>query len=243
MKSKIGIPLLLTTVFALSCLASRADYRTWTDDEGHQIKAEFIQNMDGSVSLRTEQHKLIHVSISSLSGKDQEYILSLTPPHLNIDVQELTDTHSSAFDVGGGGDGNGENDYNILNTKSELKATLTKESMAPYKGVINAELYVIGSKSASEQFVLMNKTNANVTFGQDMSDKFSFTSGNIDFKDLQAGSTFGMQYAGYLLVLLDGSGRMFESKANHSEFSEHIAIIRSASQGSVINLPCNSAFE
>lgn len=243
MITKTAMPLLIVALISLSSLACRAEYRTWTDDEGHQIKAEFIQNVDGSVSLRTEQKKLIHISLSSLSGKDQEFILSMTPPRMNVDVQELTDTHSSAFDVGGGNDDDGDNDYNIINTMSQVQATLTKESMAPYKGTINAELYVIGSKSVSQQFVLLNKTTANVTFGKGLSDKFVFKSGDIDFKDIQGGSTFGMQYAGYLLVLVDGSGKMFEAKSNHSEFKENIAKIRSSSKDSVINLPCTTAFE
>jgi hypothetical protein len=243
MTTKTGTTILTVALLALS-LTCRAEYRTWKDNEGRKIQAELIQNVDGSVSLRTEQKKLLHVSISTLSAADQEYVLSLTPPHFDIDVQELTDTHSSAFDIGDGDDRRGDdNDANILNRQTEIKATLTKESMRAYKGTMSAELYVIGSKSISQEFVLINKTVVKVSFEKDMDNKFVFTSGNVDFRELEAGASYGMQYAGYLLVMLDGSGKVFEEKSNHSELKEHMAMIRKLSQGSVIKLPVSSSFE
>jgi hypothetical protein len=177
--------------------------------------------------------RLLHVSISSLSASDQEYVLGLTAPDIAIDVVEITDRHNQGFDLGDSNGDRNDDEIQIQSSKDRFKATLIKDSMRSYNGTIRAELYIMGSQSIRSQFVLLNKTVETVAFAGE-SDKFEFTSGNINLTDIEAGSTFGTQYAGYLVVLIDEAGRVFDSKGSRSMFEEYIATIRKKKQGDII---------
>lgn len=215
------------------CLA-----RTWVDDDGRKLNAELLENLHGHVTLETPEHKIIHVSISSLSAADQEYILSQTPPELEIDVVEITDRHNQGFDLDDGDNDRNDNDdeIQIQTNQDKFKATLTKDDLRAYNGTIKAEMYIMGKQGARSQYVLLSKTVSNVSFGKDLSDTFQFTSANCTFRDLEsdAASTLGTEYAGYLVVLLDGQGRIFQSKGSRSMFEAHLADIRKMQEGGVI---------
>jgi hypothetical protein len=233
MKTRCATVIIASTMFVMLGQTSPAQSRTWVDSDGRKLKAEFVENLHGHVTLKASDGRLLHVSISSLSANDQEYVLGLTPPDIAIDVVEDTDRHNQGFDLGDSNGDRNDDEFQIQSSKDRYKATLTKDSMRSYNGTIRAELYIMGSQSVRSQFVLLNKTVATVAFANE-SDTFEFTSGNINLTNIEAGSTLGTQYAGYLVVLVDEAGRVFDSKGSRSMFEEHVATIRKKKQGDTI---------
>ncbi len=209
--------------------SSWAEMRTWTDDAGHTVKAEFVENVDGMVTLQAADNKTIHVSISNLSVADQELVLSYTPPRIDVDVQKITDTHTKSF----GGDDDHES-VQIKYGPTTFKATLTSHSMIPYAGKITAELYIMGSRAMQSQYTVLDRTISPVSF-KGMNDTFKFSTGNVDLTQIQDGDTMGTQYEGYLMVLVDAEGHVFEVKASNSKFKENAAAIRKMAPGDNID--------
>lgn len=216
-----------------------AESRVWTDNFGHTITAELVENLHGEVTLQTDKGKEVHISISKLSAKDQMFVLKNTPPNFEISVSEITDRHNQGFDVGSDDrlrDDDDDDEYQIQTSHNKYKVTLSKTSTHNYDGKILAELYIIGLKQVSDEFVILDKSIVPVTMNQENNDNsFSFTSGESTTRELQGNVTAGTEYFGNLVVLVDDKGRVFETRGSRSKMEEFTAFIRKQKKGAVIS--------
>lgn len=216
--------------------SSWAEMRTWTDNNGNKIQADLVENRNGQITLESEAGKPIHISISDLCSDDQKFVLKNSPPKIEISVNEVTDRQNKGFSVPARGDRDNDRDFQIQTSHTYYKATLTKGNSIDYAGKIRAELYIIGQKKLTEEFVLLSKTVKNVVFGQgdEDDDKFVMQSKEITTREVQGGVEAGVDYFGNLVVLVDEKGRVFNSEGSRSKMAEHIAFIRKQKEGAVI---------
>ena len=156
----------------------------------------------------------------------QEFVLSKTPPQIDIDVVEITDRKSEGF-----GD-RGEIKYGTV----QFKVKLTNDSLIRYTGgKLTAELYIIGSQAIEGRYGLLGKTVNTFSVEVFDRDKYEFMSSNINMHQFEAGGTIGAEYEGYYVVLLDEEGKVFKTKGSRAMFEEHAATIRNLTQGDVID--------
>ena len=80
MKSTLSNSLLALLLVALiSSSAVAAGARTWTDSTGkHKIKAEFVELVDGTVTLLRDSGKQIKLPLAKLSAADRRLVAELT---------------------------------------------------------------------------------------------------------------------------------------------------------------------
>ena len=73
--------LVLTVVVLFAVLfVSMVQGRTWTDNKGHQITADYVELLqldEPKVKLKTPAGKILLVPVRNLSGEDQDYILKV----------------------------------------------------------------------------------------------------------------------------------------------------------------------
>ncbi len=226
---------IIATLSTLLCVSAQADLRTWTDIRGNKIEAELVENMHGNVTLRKADGNEAHISISGLSATDQKYVLKNSPPKINIRASEITYRKNMGLTFENPHDSSNDRDIQIQTTYSRYKVTLSRSGTIPYDKPIQAELYVIGYKKQSDEFVLLSKTVKKFTFDQgDVEDKFIFTSNQTTTRSVQGGNDQGTKYFGNLVVLVDYKGGVFNAKGTRSKMEEHTAFIRKLTAGAIV---------
>lgn len=228
----------LTAVALCSILVSfsaRAQMRTWTDARGNTIEAELVENMHGEITLRRPDGREAFISISNLSADDQKYVLVNSPPKIDIRVNEVTSRSNQGFSYEDPNNSDNDRDYQVQTSSSHFKVTLKKSGTIPYRKPITAELYVIGYKKQTQEFIILSKTVKQFTFDEgDIEDEFSFESNPVTTKTLQGGRDRGTVYHGNLVALVDDKGHVFDVKGSRSKMEEHAAFIRKQSAGFAI---------
>jgi hypothetical protein len=221
----------IAIITALIVSRTQAEQRTWTDTYGNTVEAELVDNHNGVVTLMNAAGKEAQLSISELSAGDQKYVLVNTPPKISIKVNKVTNRQNQGFSFENPNNSDYDRDVQVQTTSRSFRVTLEKGSI-PYNKPITAEIYVVGFRKAAEQFVLLSKTVKPVDFDQpDSKNKFSFVSEESKTKTLQGGRDAGVEFHGYLVVLVDDKGRVFETRASRSRMEQHAALIRKAEIG------------
>lgn len=211
----------------LSTYLAHAEMRTWTDARGNTIEAEFVENMHGNVTLVRPDGTEAFIKISNLSADDQKYVLVNSPPKIDIKVNKVTDRKNQGFSYESPSDSSYDRDYQVQTSSSLYKVTLKRSGTIPYNKPITAELYIIGYKKHSQEYVILSKTVKSFTYGEgDISDTFEFQSNPITTKNLQGGRDKGTVYHGNVVALVDNKGHLFDVKGSRSGMEEHIAFIR-----------------
>ena len=214
---------ILTVCAVLGVGCVQAEMRTWTDYDGTKIQAELEQSLNGKVTLRSAEGKSLQVSISSLSADDQKYVLRQTPPDVDIDMHDTSDSHS----VGGGAR------FDFDRTTYEFRLELEKESGIAYSGSLTAESYIIGYREVKGEYFLLKKSEDSFSFADE--DSVEIHLGVVSLSEVGGNIEAGTEYAGYLVVLLDDKGRVFQTEGSRSKFEEHARIIRKQSVDSAVS--------
>lgn len=227
MKSCITALILCST---LASLNAHAEMRTWTDVRGNTIEAELIENMHGNITLLRADGREAHIKISNLSADDQKFVLVNSPPKIDIRVNEITSRENVGFSPDSANDN--DRDFQVQTTHSLYKVTLKKSGTIPYDKPIQAELYVVGYKKQTQEYVILSKTVKKFTFGDgDKADEYVFESNPITTKNLQGQRDGGTVYHGNLVALVDDQGHVFDVKGSRSKMEEHAAFIRKQGPG------------
>jgi hypothetical protein len=196
MKSRI-ITWMLAVLIAQSV---QAELRTWTGNTGSQIKAEFIEEAGGRVVLRTEAGRELRVPRSYLSLADIEHLDSLNVPVLGIrpDVKVESEFKSGAGVV------------QVVKYEIEVR----KVGSVPYKSPVNIVLYLIGTVSDDETYVVLQRTQEQVQFST------ANRNPRITGPDLSLGSPelqkkYDVDYVGYLVIASTTSGRIIDVESDN----------------------------
>jgi len=200
------IKIALAFIF-LFCSALHAEMRLWQDKNGNFLEAEFICEMAEKIILRDAKGKDYKVSLSALSQKDQNYLISKLPPEVEITFSKKQDRRRHEY-------------YSDVDMQCEV--TIRKKSRMPYTGQLKAILFVIGDASRNREYVMLDRTEVNFDFKN--SKHYSFKS--APFRMRQYNSEYyysdGVKYAGYLVVVYDEMGNKVEVKSSRDEFTNHL---------------------
>jgi hypothetical protein len=201
-------------MLSILTLTATAEFRTWTDADGTKLEAELVEFIAGKVTLKNKEGKTGQVSISYLSADDQKYVLRNTPPKVEIEVNDSTDTEN----IGGG------NRFSLTRTTYEFSIELEKGNSIPYKRKMTAEVYFMGRDPMKDSYIVLKKYVVPFSFAEDNNVEVQL--GRLALKELSGNLNAGAEYEGYLVVLLDDTGRVFQTEGSRSKFEEHARVIR-----------------
>ena len=208
-------------------IQASAELRVWTDQSGKTIEAEHVRTLTDQVVLRQADGTEIRVSLETLSERDRRYAIVLTPPRLDINVSRRKDSTNKS----------GPNNYGPGRQMTEevisLTATLRKSSSAPYEAPLLAELYLLGTASQSERYVVLEKTTERLRYAEDNSHTFS--SGEVNLRQFEGQDKHGVNYEGYLLAVFDKAGDVISLKCSKLAFEKNADAILDAQRGTVFD--------
>ena len=217
----------LGLVLAASICASMADVemRIWTDSDGTTLEAEFVEYLNGRVTLEAANGKQIQVRLSSLSNEDQQLVLNSTPPDLDIELNDSTDTEN----IGGG------RGFDLDRTVYTFSLELEKAGGREYPGTMNAEVYIIGYNPIPGEYILLRKYIKPFTFANTRDHEIEIPLGKLSLVELEGNIEAGTEYEGYLVVLVDAFNRVFQIEGSRSKFEEHASKIRQKEQEEAVS--------
>ena len=184
-----------------------AETRMWTGPDGKQFEGTYDKSLIGDVLIKDVKGKRHFLSINQLVKSDQDYIYSLVPPTVEIELEYETRQQPKTKWS--------RDDDDV--TFYTFTATLEKESRLPYRGRLSAELFVLADERsvlAKDHLVLMSYTKKNFTFPEQKVSQYQFSVPDVLFNAYRAswvqGSVVerGKDYLGYILVISDSTGQM-----------------------------------
>jgi hypothetical protein len=95
---------------------------------------------------------------------------------------------------------------------------IRQESSADFDGILRAEVYLIGKEVATDVYRLSGKSISQVQFTEENNRKYTFET-SADFRvyeEYNRLETRGAEYAGYLVVVLDPTGNILDTRTDLS---------------------------
>lgn len=212
---------LIVAATALTALTSLAESRIWTDTKGNAIEAEFVLLTGDKALLKQVDGKEIKVSLNTLSAEDRDFILRKSPPKLELDVN---------LDVDRSNTGNGRR-VQIQTESMSAKVIVKKTGTTAYEAPLYADIFLIGKREYSDEFIVMEHTASEFTFDGTGRGEHVYTSGNVSSRQRDGAGDGGMDFKGYLAVVRDQDGTVIAMKASKPEFEAFAESISVANSG------------
>lgn len=206
-------------------VANAGDLRIWTDHTGTTVEAEHVRTLDDKVVLKKADGTEFRVSLDTLSERDRKYAILQSPPRITISVSPKTSRSNTGYNRG----------VQVTDETVTVNATVKKSSSAPYEAPLQGELYLIGSRSKDDGFIILDKTTARFKFSADNGNSHAFSSSAVSLQQVQMGATMGVQYAGYLIVVRDKTDDLLQVKCSKMEFEKNTAAILRGTKGTVFD--------
>lgn len=222
MKTKVSI---IAATTLLTALSTFAESRIWTDTKGNSIEAEYILQTGDKVVLRLVEGNDVQVSLNTLSAEDQDYILRKTPPKLELDVN---------LDVDRSNSGNGRR-IQVQTESMSAKVIVKKTGTSAYDAPLFAEIFLIGKREYSDDYVVMEHAESEFKFATKGRDEYVYTSGNVSSRKRDGAGNGGMDFKGYLALVRDQEGQVIAMKASKPEFASFAESISTATSGNALS--------
>jgi hypothetical protein len=218
---KLKINTIITASILFSAGLATAEMRNWADKKGNIIEAEHVATLDDKVVLRKADGSEIRVSLDTLSEKDRKYAILQKPPRIEIKVSPKTDRSNTGYN----------RNVQIQKETVEVEVNIRKSSSAPYEAPLHAELYVIGRPEQHDGYMILDKKVQRIQFTTENDNQQTFSSAPVVLKQLEAGKQAGVEYKGYLVVVLDRKGEIIDSKASKLDYAQNAEAIMAGSKG------------
>jgi hypothetical protein len=222
--------ILITVALVFIVQTGFSEYRTWTDQKGKQIEAEFIRIMDDKVVLQTEDGEEIKVSLDTLSNKDRKYAALQTPPRIEIKVSTDMDRENT-----GHGGGRKSRAFQVQQETVQVEVTLKKTSSTPYEEPLESQVYLIGQPEQRDGYGILDRTVSRFRFTEESENLHSYSSGTVELRQLEAGKQVGIEYEGYLAVVKDRTGAVLAMKCSRLVFEKNAEAIMEAQRGTIFD--------
>ncbi len=198
--------MLKTTACFFTCIAmlgsALAEYRVWTDKKGKELEAEFVCMSMGRVVLKAHNGKEYKPELDSLSENDQKYLQRKIPPEIDIAFSKNQDRRTES-----------------AVTSMQGKVTLKKTSKMPYSGMLHAIFYMFGENDYLHEYVILDRTESEFDFS---SNDTHLINGNFfRMHDIQS-ANYGIEYKGFLVIVLDEHSQVVALKSNRNQFVRQI---------------------
>jgi len=199
-------------VGALWSVSVGAEVRMWTGEDGKKFRGEFTRQLLGRIQVRDTEDKLRLIPVEKLSTADLNYIQTTTCPEMNIQVRKSSRQRPVL-------------EWTIQGDRTELytlKAKLSKKSRMDSKAKLTAELYVIGTMVDSKDWVLLEKYTSKFVFPEGKKSEHEFVVKDVHCRTYCAtwandglpNFNRGMEYLGYIAVVLGPKGDIFAYDTN-----------------------------
>lgn len=206
---------------------AHAEMRVWEDVGGKQVKARFDRELFGSVELRRPDGSLYSIPVENLSPQDLRYIRTRIPPEIELEVRTQKREKERNKNATRSEFEQFADDIDVVTADVQIR----QKSSAVFDGVLRAEVYLIGREVATpEVYRLSGKTTAQVKFTEENGRKFAFQSfaDYRQYEEYNKLETRGANYFGYLVVVLDATGKKLATRTDVTwlEEEEKIDAIR-----------------
>lgn len=187
----------------------RAEMRIWEEKSGLQIQAEFVREIFGEVELRRPDGSLYSIPWEKLSEEDAQYVRTVIPPEVQLTVRKSEKDKERNHKFVRAGDSM---------TTITVDVTVRKKSRDPYRGVLRAEVYIVGQEVATDDYRLLGKSTEKVLFTDENRGTVSFavSADSHVYEEYNEIETRGAEYAGYLVVIVDSAGNKLAVEKNLS---------------------------
>lgn len=226
-------------VFMVACFVllvtvlSHAETRIWKDKEGNEVEAELVKVSGSDVYLRSPDGKeLKKVKLEDLSPKDQKYAQINTPPKLRLSVSVNTDRRNESH--------NFDRRHSLTVQKEEVQceATVEKASSDPYEPKLKAILFTFGTVERKDLYVVLDRTLSPFSFGGEAGNTHRFEGGEINLRQTEfssADSARGVEYEGYVLLVVDVKGNLLDVKGSRSFFEKNVEKLNAMKRGDLFD--------
>jgi len=198
----VSAVLLGTSVFS--------EVRMWTGEDGQRIEGTFQRELLGRIQIRDTKGKLYLIPLEKLAKSDLSFLQKNIVPEVDINFRK-----NSVFKP--------EMEWTIPGDKTTLytcTVTIDKKSEMDSKVMLTAELYLIADELDGDNWVLQSYDKKRFMFPEGKDSSFEFTVKDVGFRRYeekwggQTTGTRGESYLGYLIVVLDGKGRLADYKTD-----------------------------
>lgn len=193
------------------CGSVLAEMRIWEDTSGTQVKADFVRELFGSVELRRPDGSRHSIPLENLSAGDLKYLRTRIPPEIELEVRTQSrakernkNTTRAAYEQ-------------FVDNISVVTATVNvrQKSSAAFGGILRAEVYLIGKEVATDDYRLCGKGASQIQLTEENRRAFTFeTSADFRVYEEYNYDMRGVEYAGYLVVVIDPSGNKLAVRTN-----------------------------
>jgi len=194
-------------VAALWSVSVGAEVRMWTGEDGEKFRGEFTRELLGRIQVRDVKQTLHLIPIRKLSKSDIKYLQTTICPEVKIQVRQSSRIRPiMEWTIAG--------DRTILNT---FKVTLNKKSNMDSQAKLTVELYVIGTMVDSDAWVLVERATSKFVFPEGKKSQYEFVVKDVPCRKYEANWANdgladlwrGVEYLGYVAVVLDPQGEVF----------------------------------
>lgn len=196
--------------------AAMAEMRTWTDQNGNQLEAEFVDSAGTDIVLKKEDGTQITISPLLLSEQDKEYLKDKVPTDLlDPNKSALDRPKPLRIDVKISKNTDTVKDSDLVNRKITLIAKIRKRSLEPYDRKLTAEMFLVGIHKEDEYLVLLDRTT--VEFDLADSNKAA-VEGNTASIRYYENRKAGVEYEGNVVVVRDDEGTILDVSGSNRTF-------------------------
>ena len=207
--------LLLVVAVALE---TQAEFRTWTDQNGNTVDAEFVGVSGPRVVLKKTDGKEISLSPSLLSDADREYLQGKVPDDLlDASKSALDRSPPLSIEVKISKNTNTLKNEDLVTRDMTLVAKLRKKSTGPYSRKLTAELIMVGIHKEDGYWVMLDRST--IEFDLAGADRVSLEGKTANFR-YYANSKAGVEYEGNVVVIRDDEGKVLDVSASSKAFEK-----------------------
>lgn len=202
-------------------MTARAEFRVWSSKDGYSnVEAQFIQMSGGKVVLEKPDGTRIMVPRNKLCDKDQQYLASIVPPEIKIDVDRDISTEKTE-------------EYTYSEYKRDtitISVTIKKVSREPCTQKFKAYLYVIAGQYKGGGSMVIASSDRSFSFEKEKPTEFSAT-GSVEYSNTYSRGKSGWEYEGYIVVVEDEKGNIIQVETNKSAYENKLDLIKRNKDG------------
>lgn len=220
----------MVTALSLASLAgnARAELREWTDRGGKTVMAEFVRREVESIVLRKEDGTELKVAYRSLSDPDQQVVMLLTPPRMEIYVEPHVNTYTVGYL------GNDGYDYTVQYEVVDPSVLLRRTSTERYDAPLTLELVILGRIREIDRYLIIDSSKTPFAFTGKTGYEFTYRGYPLDLQQIKGSWKSGVEYEGYLVAVRDSRGILIAVKGSKLALEEHADEVIVAEIGSML---------
>ena len=205
--------------------------KIWTGDAGQVLEARFVAVVGDQVVLKDSRGKRRKVPLARLSAEDRSYIERVHLLKLKIEFSANRSERSYRKRPGM----KSGNMPTISDYVFTVKFKQTSQGVCNQK--LRIEYYAIANEVAGDKFLLLDRQESNFVPSKQSHMQFPGEKVSICTND-PYGNVRGEAYYGYLVVVIDGQGRIIHHAASPEWLFENVESLMQVPVGAYMDKTC-----